>query len=85
MAWDGLKFRDADIYSTEAFHVLFFAAEGRVTNAVVFHRDPAVREKVGQFCVIRRPNGHAMEPLSELGRFIPQLRLEPQSYERITQ
>ena len=73
MGWEGPKFGDAAIYSSEAFHVLFFPAEGRITNAVVFHRDPVVREKVGEFCLIRRGNGPAMAPLSELGRFVPQL------------
>jgi hypothetical protein len=57
-------------YSPEIFQVVYFPGEAAVTNAVIFHRDPAIRERVG-FCTVNRAEGNVQRPWNEITQYVP--------------
>ena len=58
-----------DLLST--FHVLFFPPKGEVTNAVIFHRDPAIRERISFYTTVENLSSDSvragdLKPIGEL-------------------
>jgi hypothetical protein len=68
--WKGTFGREEN--DPQMFHSIFLSdAEGTVTSALVFFRDPAVQSKVQQFCAISPETGQELKPWSEIGKFLP--------------
>jgi hypothetical protein len=59
--------------SREALHTVFFPPEGTITNVLIFHRDPKVRERIG-FWTLNRSEGGDQKPWNEIGHYLPELK-----------